>query len=84
MEHVGIYEDFEAGYRTRNEYEEWYERDCVALQRKRLIQKGFSEADIQQTEAGIDDQIRISIQEARDAPFPQPQELYRGVFHETD
>ena len=84
LEHVGIYQDFEAGYRTRNEYEEWYKRDCVTLQRKRLIEKGFSEADLQQTEAGIDDLIRVSIQEARDAPFAQPQELYRGVFYEAD
>ena len=84
LEHVGIDEDFDAGYRPRSEYEQWRERDCVALQRQRLVQQGLSQADLLQAESLIDDQILASIQQAQEAPFPRPQELYRGVFHETD
>lgn len=84
LEHVGIAEDFDAGYRSESEYEAWRERDCVALQRERLIEQGLSPADVQQAESLIDDQILASIKQAQEAPFPQPQELYRGVFHETD
>ena len=84
LEHVGIDEDFDAGYRSKGEYEEWYERDCISLQRERLIEQGLSPADLQQTESLIDDQLLASIKRAQEAPFPLPQELYRGVFHETD
>jgi pyruvate dehydrogenase E1 component alpha subunit len=82
LEHVGIAEDFDAGYRPRSEYEEWLKRDCVKLQRERLIEQGMPSEDVLQMESAIEEQIRNSIQLAQDAPFPQPQELYKGVFYE--
>jgi pyruvate dehydrogenase E1 component alpha subunit len=84
LEHVGIYEDFDAGYRSRTEFNEWYKRDCLALQRKRLIDVGYNEVDILRAERLIDKQIKNSIERAREASLPKPEELYRGVFHEED
>lgn len=84
LEHVGINEDFDAGYRSKEEYERWYEQDCVKLQRERLINQGFSSADLRKAESVIDNQLLTSIRKAQAAPFPQPEELYRGVFYEAD
>lgn len=82
LEHVGISEDFDAGYRSRSEYEEWLERDCIALQRERLLAQGLSPGQIEQMESRTNEQIRESIRLAQAAPFPQSQELYKGVFYE--
>ena len=82
LEHVGIYEDFNEGYRTRSEYLEWYKRDCLLLQRNRLLSIGYIETDIEGVERLIDGQIKNSIKQAREAPHPE--QLYRGVFYEND
>ena len=82
LEHVGINYDFDAGYRPKSEYDEWRQRDCVALQRERLIERGLPLDEIQQMESATDEQIRNSIKLAQEAPFPSPQELYKGVFYE--
>lgn len=84
LEHVGIYEDFDAGYRSKAEFNEWYKRDCLILQRTRLLDIGYTEADILRAERLIDEQIKNSIKRAREAPLPKPEELYRGVFHEDN
>ena len=84
LEHVGIYEDFDVGYRARSEYLEWYKRDCLLLQRKRLLSTGYTETDIEGVERLIDRQIENSVKQAREAPYPEPEELYRGVFYDND
>ena len=84
LEHVGIYEDFQAGYRSKHEFEEWHGRDCLILQRRKLIQDGMDEAAVQKIESQIDAQIERSVKRAKEAPFPNPPDLYRGVFHEKD
>lgn len=84
LEHVGIYEDFNAGYRSRTEFEEWYKRDSLVLQRRRLIDDGYAEADIQRAEMLIDEQIKNSVERAKAACFPEPEKLYRGVFYEKN
>lgn len=84
LEHVGIHEDFNAGYRPRNELEEWLKIDCVTLQRKRLIDQGLSQDEVRHIESLIDERIRYSIKLAQETPFSPPQELFRGVFYEGD
>ena len=84
LEHVGIYEDFDAGYRSKTEFNEWYKQDCLALQRKRLVAVGYAEPDILCAERLIDERIKSAIKRAREAPFPKPEELHRGVFHEEN
>ena len=36
LEHVGTNEDFGCGYRSKDEYDKWYEVDPVNMQRKKL------------------------------------------------
>ncbi len=82
LEHVGIHEDFDAGYRSREEYERWRQRDPLRLQRDRLIERTGSAAVVEALELDIDREITTSVRRAMAAPDPSPDLLYRGVFHE--
>ncbi|MCJ7531964.1 MAG: thiamine pyrophosphate-dependent dehydrogenase E1 component subunit alpha [Anaerolineales bacterium] len=84
LEHVGIYEDFDAGYRSKDEFLNWQKRDCVKIQRQKLLDLGVSEEEIMAIEQEIDKKIKLSVEKARAAPFPHPEELYRGVFYEEN
>ncbi len=79
LEHVGVNEDFAAGYRDRGEYEKWRQRDPVEIQRKKLLQ-WFKEEEIHQVEREIETRIERSIEKADAAPFSAPQELYADVY----
>jgi TPP-dependent pyruvate/acetoin dehydrogenase alpha subunit len=76
---VGVNEDFEAGYRPKEEYEEWFQKDPVRLQREILLKQGINEDDIVILENEIDDEIGNSVRLAQAAPFTEIQELYRGM-----
>ena len=80
LEHVGINEDFDAGYRSKDEFEEWYKKDPVNLQRKKLLELGCNEVEIQKMEGGIDAQIENSMKLAQKAPFPDRSELYKEIY----
>ena len=80
LEHVGINDDFDAGYRSRDEFEEWYKVDPVNLQRRKLLENGYSEEELQGIEREIDEQIDNSVKAAQKAPFPDGSELFRDVY----
>ncbi len=80
LEHVGVNEDYEAGYRSREEYLEWRRKDPVALQRKRLLKQGLSEEEIAGVEKEIYNRITDSVKRAKEAPFAVDDELLNGVF----
>jgi len=80
LEHVGVNEDFDAGYRSKEEFSEWYQRDPVYLQRAKLIQQGIKEADVARIDEEIDHQVENSLRLAKAAPFTDVSELYKGVF----
>jgi TPP-dependent pyruvate/acetoin dehydrogenase alpha subunit len=81
LEHVGINEDFEAGYRSADEYKKWLVRDPIALQRAKIIEhKILTEDDLRQLECELVLQVEQSITLAKSAPFSEIDELYRGVF----
>ncbi|MBI3991332.1 MAG: thiamine pyrophosphate-dependent dehydrogenase E1 component subunit alpha [Candidatus Omnitrophica bacterium] len=79
-EHVGIAEDFNAGYRLRAEFEEWKKRDPLLLQRNKLINLGFSEDEIIKIEKEVNVRIEGSIKRAQNAPFPDKNELYKELY----
>jgi TPP-dependent pyruvate/acetoin dehydrogenase alpha subunit len=54
--------------------------DPVNLQRKKLLNQGISEAEIIKIEDDINRRIEISLRRAKEAPFADNNELYRGVF----
>jgi len=80
LQHVGIKEDFQIGYRSRAEFEEWYKIDPIKVQREKLHNLGLSEKDVAIIEKEIDTQIGRSIEKAKKAPFCGTDELYKGVF----
>ena len=80
LEHVGINEDFDAGYRLREEFENWYEKDPINLQRDKLLQQGVEEAEIINIEKSVDNQVENSLKLAKAAPFADTGELYKDVY----
>jgi TPP-dependent pyruvate/acetoin dehydrogenase alpha subunit len=80
MEHVGISEDYDAGYRSRSEFEKWYAIDPVMLQRKKLARLGFKPAEISKTEMQIKNQVTESIRLAKESPEPDADELMKDVY----
>ena len=79
LEHVGVHEDFDSGYRSRKEFEEWYARDPVLLQREKLLTDGCDEAEIRGLERAIDDQISRSVKLAQEAQHSDKNEIYRDL-----
>ncbi len=81
LEHVGINEDFDAGYRSKDEYLQWLEVDPIALQRSKLLgEHGFTEVEVRQLEDDIGQRVENSIALAKAAPFSDTTELYEGMF----
>jgi TPP-dependent pyruvate/acetoin dehydrogenase alpha subunit len=80
LEHVGVHEDFSSGYRTRDELSEWLKRDPVDVLRRKLLDRGIREGEIQELETEVRDQVYRSLKLAQEAPFPGQRELYKGIF----
>jgi len=78
-EHVGPGEDFQAGYRSKSEYEAWLERDPVVVQRLLAVRETSRERVVD-LEQRIDAQIAQSITLAEQADFPAPGDLYTHVL----
>lgn len=84
LEHVGINEDFDAGYRSRKEFERWYRKDPIDSQRKKLLKLGIKEEKIRGLEEEIDDRVKKSILLAKKAPFAEINETYKDVFYNPE
>jgi TPP-dependent pyruvate/acetoin dehydrogenase alpha subunit len=83
LEHVGIGCDLNEGYRSREEFEHWKQRDCIGLQRRRLIESGYEE-QVMAIESEIDAIVHDALRTARMSPPPGPERLFHGVFHEKN
>lgn len=82
LEHVGVNEDFEAGYRNISEFKKWKRLDPLDLQRKKLYKEGISEGQIKKIEEKIDKKILKGFVLAKRAKFPSAKELYKDVYYE--
>lgn len=80
LEHVGINEDFDAGYRHRDEFEKWFKKDPIKLQRQKLLDLEIKNDKIEEIEKEIDDKISQSISRAKIASPSDRIEAYRDVF----
>lgn len=76
-EHVGPNDDYDAGYRSREEARPWFEQDQVTVLGSRL------DPDVR---ARINDEVEQEIREAfefaEQSPFPASEELYTDMFEE--
>lgn len=80
LEHVGINEDFDAGYRSKKEFEEWYNKDPVKIQRLKLLGLGFEDNIIENIEKDIEEKIYQSVSRAKNALLSDCKEAYKDVF----
>lgn len=79
LEHVGVFEDFKAGYRSRAEFEKWQKLDPVRLQRERLVGT-IGPAALAEVEKQIDSQVEKSLAAARQAAFPAAHVAAEDVY----
>jgi acetoin:2,6-dichlorophenolindophenol oxidoreductase subunit alpha len=61
-----------AKYRPADEVERWMQRDPLVVARERLTSLGVTAADIDATDAKVAEVIKAAVQEAKDAPYPDP------------
>jgi len=80
LEHVGVRQDFNAGYRNYKEFEGWFKVDPVKLQRKKLEDLGFRTDNIERLEAQVGGCVSSSFTKARNASFCEASELYQEVL----
>lgn len=81
LEHVGPLEDYDRGYRTKEEAEAWKRKDPVKRSARALIEWGLATpAVFGEFEAQIAEEIAKAVAEARQAPWPDPHDLLRNVY----
>lgn len=79
VEHVGIGDDFDIGYRRRPSEEELARVDPVVRFERRLVQRGWSEA-VRTIRAEVDERLERSLSAAQAAPFPRQEDVLADVF----
>ena len=84
LEPCGTSMDSTAPYRKPEEDAFWKNRDCVLLQRNRLLGLGVLETNLLAMENEINQVIEASIDAAKAAAHPSAELLHHGVFYETN
>ncbi len=77
-EHVGPSEDFETGYRSREEAQPWFDRDPV-LEVRRLLERGVCESVHEEVAMEIDEAFEF----AESSDFPASEELLTQNYREA-
>lgn len=81
LEHVGINEDFDAGYRSREEFEKWRGKDPIDLQRLKLLDIGVDGSVIEKIEKEIENRVLQGISKAKNILLSDQQEAFNDVFN---
>ena len=71
--HFGHSKSDPAKYRPPEEVEEWLQRDPLIVAKKRLLEDGVPEQELDEIEAGVGNDLEEAIEAARAAPFPDPE-----------
>ena len=74
-EHVGPSDDFQLGYRTREEADVWLRTDPIEQLRAHL-----DAADRRRIETEVEAEIKDAFAFAEQSPWPEPSELYTDVY----
>jgi TPP-dependent pyruvate/acetoin dehydrogenase alpha subunit len=75
MEHVGPFEDYNYGYRTKEELEPWTANDQV-----KLLGAKIEERTRKKIEQEVEQEIRDAFEYAEKSPFPDAGELYTDML----
>lgn len=79
LEHVGVFEDFKAGYRPKEEFEKWLKVDPIRIQRERVL-KFIKEDALILLEKEIGQQIESSRLKAKQAKFPPIDTAFEDTY----
>ena len=80
-EHVGPLWDYDKGYRTKAEVDEWIARCPIKRATERLVAEGTCSADdVARMERGCQDEVDRAVAAAKAAPFPAVQDLTVGTY----
>ena len=81
FEHVGPNFDWDLGYRTKEEGEEWMAK-CPLKRFRKLLQENGLLSDIEHNKltAQIDEEVEEAFQFAKNSPFPDVNELELDVY----
>lgn len=79
LEHVGVEDDFQFGYRPKTEFLKWKKVDPLTLARKYLL-SSLKEKEIIAQEKIIDRNIALSLTRARKASYPPDAELFTDIY----
>ena len=82
LEHVGVHEDFHAGYRSEKEFKKWKKNDPVKLLRKKISDAKVNDKNVIYIEQNIKKQVLKSLQKAVKASSPTASELFKNIFYE--
>jgi pyruvate dehydrogenase E1 component alpha subunit len=79
--YVGHHEgDPGTDYRTRDEVQQWKQKDPVKLARKRLLDLGVGESDLQKADQEIEQLIEDAVVFAENSPEPSAESVNEHVF----
>ena len=78
--HVGPSWDMDVGVQRKDELKEWQSRDPVAQGRQRLLDGGYPEAELEQTDQEIEEEIEQAVEFARTSPYPDEASLLDFVY----
>lgn len=84
LEHVGVFEDFNAGYRDRAVFEDWLKKDPIKVLRKKLIKNGITEGEVEKIEQNIKINVQNSLNKAQQDKFPSKKELMKNIFYDEN
>lgn len=83
-EHCGPNDDFDLGYRSKAEFEEWKKRCPVETYQKRLMADRLLTAnEAESMELKITKEIKEAVRFAKESPLPDPETLLKYVYAET-
>jgi TPP-dependent pyruvate/acetoin dehydrogenase alpha subunit len=80
-EHVGPLWDYDKGYRTKAEVDEWIARCPIKRATERLVAEGlWSMEEVERVGRDCRDEVNRAVADAKAAPFPAVQDLTVGTY----
>ena len=74
-----------AKYRTKDELAEYKGKDPVMHVKHQLVSNNYAtDEELKEIEKAIKDEVAASIKFAEESPYPNPEEIYRDVYAETN
>lgn len=72
-------------YRTKEEVEQYKQRDPIEQVRRTILEKKFAtEQELESIEARVQQQIEESVKFAEESPFPDPSEALTDIYTQPD